>query len=325
MSVVCGPEVCAVVSSYAWGAAPVAAKPLQTVATDTSGAHGEGSGGGASSGTCHQSNLCDAWINAFSWSGAVVLGWYASQVTLLRRKHLNWENPFEKKSLCYDFFFNNSPTLRTKVANSIPYNDDISKQTFSPDVTFNRYPMSPVTISNDEVPNGSAAVKNAENEFKDVLRSIENKLGILAIDNGELQEGLAMLQSSAQRNYAPALFNLAVCYEKGLAVKKDEIMAMELYRAAAVKNHAGAMYNLAVFYGQGRGGLARDMTTAKELMHVAAAQGSEEAVSALKLFEKPKLGSKVDAAKPKLSPTESFLTMIGCDEKAKLNECVLLY
>lgn len=145
-------------------------------------------------------------------------------MTLLRRKHLTWENPFEKKSICYDFFFNNTPNLRTKVTNSIPY-DDISKQAFSPDTTFHRYPISPVTISNDVVPNGSEAVKKAENEFKDVLRSIENKLGILAIDNGELQEGLAMLQSSAQRNYAPALFNLAVCYEKGLAVKKDEIMA----------------------------------------------------------------------------------------------------
>lgn len=101
--------------------------------------------------------------------------------------------------------------------------------------------------------------------------------------------------------------------------------AMELYRAAAVKNHANAMYNLAVFYGQGRGGLARDIITAKELMHVAAAQGSEEAISALKLFEKQKLSSKVDVVKPKLSSTESFLTMIGCDEKTKLNDCVLLY
>lgn len=57
---------------------------------------------------------------------------------------------------------------------------------------------------------------------------------------------------------------------------------MELYRLAAAQQHPGALYNLGIYYGQGRGGLTRDTATAKRLLRLAAVQGHQEAVTALK-------------------------------------------
>lgn len=57
---------------------------------------------------------------------------------------------------------------------------------------------------------------------------------------------------------------------------------MELYRLAAVQQHPGALYNLGIYYGQGRGGLTRDTGTAKRLLRLAAVQGQQDAITALK-------------------------------------------
>lgn len=57
---------------------------------------------------------------------------------------------------------------------------------------------------------------------------------------------------------------------------------MELYRSAAALEHPGALYNLGIYYGQGRGGLTRDIGTATRLLKLAAVQGQQDAVNALK-------------------------------------------
>lgn len=60
---------------------------------------------------------------------------------------------------------------------------------------------------------------------------------------------------------------------------------MELFRSAAVLEHPGALYNLGIYYGQGRGGLTRDIKTASRLLKLAAVQGQEDAVNALKSLD----------------------------------------
>lgn len=148
-------------------------------------------------------NLCNEHYSF--QSGALVLGWYASQLTCLRRK---WERPFDKSIIYHDLDVSAGQTLCKLDINSI------RDAVYAP-------PLANISNDLDDSPSSSS---NAEKDFKDMLRSIENKLGIIAIDGGKLEEGLDMLQSSAQKNYAPAIFNLAVCYEKGLGVTKDEKM-----------------------------------------------------------------------------------------------------
>lgn len=92
---------------------------------------------------------------------------------------------------------------------------------------------------------------------------------------------------------------------------------MELYRSAAALQHPGALYNLGIYYGQGRGGLSRDRATAIRLFRLAAVQGQQDAITALKSLEEPPTPPENDLdawtkqfSDPKLSniiPTHSAL------------------
>ncbi|XP_073966983.1 uncharacterized protein [Choristoneura fumiferana] len=146
--------------------------------------------------------------------------------------------------------------------------------------------------SSSGVSTSTTGPDSSENDLGDVLNSIENKLGLAAIENGHHQDGLNLLRSAANRNHAPAQYNLGLCYEMGLGVDADEKMAMELYRSAAAREHPAALYNLGIYYGQGRGGLTRDIVTATRLLRLAAVQGQQDAIKALKELD-------VDTSEPK--------------------------
>ncbi len=58
--------------------------------------------------------------------------------------------------------------------------------------------------------------------------------------------GIKMYKKAANGNYAPALFNLGYCYEKGSGVKKDEKRAHELYNRAAALGDTDAALRLGI-------------------------------------------------------------------------------
>lgn len=60
---------------------------------------------------------------------------------------------------------------------------------------------------------------------------------------------------------------------------------MEFYRSAAALEHPGALYNLGIYYGQGRGGLQCNLDTATRLLRLAAVQGQQDAIQALKALD----------------------------------------
>lgn len=230
-----------------------------------------------------------SWIGAITWSSALVFGWYTSQLIHFSFK----KQDIEKKR---NGFHKNRFLLEC-----LPFLASIGKRDLKPlniqsqfeDPLFNNPPIVHL-ISNDQNeecdPNSSTTTctsssQKSENDLGEVLNSIENKLGLAAIESGQHQDGLNLLRSAAHRNHAPALYNLGLCYELGLGVVVNEKMAMELYRSAAALKHPGALYNLGIYYGQGRGGLAKDRATAIRLLRLAAIQGQEAAVTALKSIE----------------------------------------
>ena len=68
------------------------------------------------------------------------------------------------------------------------------------------------------------------------------------------EEAARWFDIAAKKGVVPAQFRLATLYEKGLGVKKDLVVARDLYRAAADKGHGKAMHNLAVLYAEGADG-----------------------------------------------------------------------
>ncbi|CAK1593850.1 unnamed protein product [Parnassius mnemosyne] len=226
-----------------------------------------------------------SWIGAITWSSALVIGWYTSQLIHLKLKYKH-----------------NTSLKRCQPTNCLlstlhPYIDYFSKSAVSLNSSkaiekaIANIPLQVHLISNEhkevnEKPASSCnSSSSTDDELGDVLNSIENRLGLAAIENGQHQDGLNLLRSAANRNHAPALFNLGLCYEMGLGVSIDEKIAMDLYRLAAAQQHPGALYNLGIYYGQGRGGLARDTATAKRLLRLAAVQGQQDAIKALKGLE----------------------------------------
>ncbi|KPJ10792.1 Chitin synthase regulatory factor 2 [Papilio machaon] len=226
-------------------------------------------------------DLNRTWIGAITWSSALVIGWYTSQLIHLKLKYKCRDD----KKNCYP--------VNCLLSSLHPYIDYISKSAVGLNSSrkieqaIASVPIHVHLLSNENKTeekastSGSNSSTSSSDELGEVLNSIENRLGLAAIENGQHQDGLNLLRSAANRNHAPALFNLGLCYEMGMGVAIDEKMAMELYRMAATQQHPGALYNLGIYYGQGRGGLTRDTATAKRLLRLAAVQGQQDAIKAL--------------------------------------------
>jgi len=79
------------------------------------------------------------------------------------------------------------------------------------------------------------------------------------------------LAMAAARGHDGAQFHLAVSFQKGRGVAKNQAAAFYLYRQAAAQNHATAQYNLAVLYSNGSG-VKRDYEAALALLLIARRQ-----------------------------------------------------
>ncbi|XP_072933432.1 uncharacterized protein [Epargyreus clarus] len=233
-------------------------------------------------------HLNRTWIGAITWSSALLLGCvYHSQLLHLKLKCTK-ENS-KKYTSCllttlhpYVQFINKNANALNPIWNI----DDSPKPILSPIVHLVTNEQNGVKI--ERAAGGSVSssgTDSSRDDLGEVLNSIENRLGLAAIENGQHQDGLNLLRSAANRNHPPALYNLGLCYENGLGVTIDEKMAMELYRSAAALQHPGALYNLGIYYGQGRGGLTQDTVTATRLLRLAAVQGQQDAIDALKTLD----------------------------------------
>ena len=77
---------------------------------------------------------------------------------------------------------------------------------------------------------------------------------------------------AAEQGDVDAQYNLAVCYENGTGVERDEQKAVEWYKKAAEQGDARAQFNLALCYKNGIG-VEKDEQKAVEWYKEAAEQG----------------------------------------------------
>jgi tetratricopeptide (TPR) repeat protein len=94
-----------------------------------------------------------------------------------------------------------------------------------------------------------------------------------------------LLQLAAAYNDRRAQNNLGFMYEFGLGTTKDETTAVIYYQLSAEQGYAAAQYNLARMYQTGRGGLKKNLDTAKLWYRKAAGQGDSDAIYALSKFK----------------------------------------
>ena len=97
-----------------------------------------------------------------------------------------------------------------------------------------------------------------------------------AYTRGDYETALRILQPLAEQGDANAQFNLALMYNKGDGVLRDNAEAVKWYRKAADQGYAAAQFNLALMYEKSPG-IPRDYAEANRLYRAAADEGLADA------------------------------------------------
>jgi TPR repeat protein len=105
----------------------------------------------------------------------------------------------------------------------------------------------------------------------------------LMYDNGEGvlkddTEAARWYRLAADQGYAKAQHNLGVMHDNGEGVVKDNREAARLFRLSAEQGYSAAQYNLGVKYSEGEGVL-KDIITAHMWWNIASANGDDAAPS----------------------------------------------
>jgi len=113
-----------------------------------------------------------------------------------------------------------------------------------------------------------------------------------AMENANFQAGIKAYQANnlplaykefltaAKDGHADSQFNVALMYEQGIGVSKDEKEAVVWYGKSAAHGNAAAQFNLGVLYENGRG-TKIDYVKANELYRKASVQGDPLAIGNL--------------------------------------------
>ena len=100
--------------------------------------------------------------------------------------------------------------------------------------------------------------------------------GLELYDSGDFTKAFEMLDKLAQEGNSQAQQALGVMYENGQGVKKDEALAMGLYRQAAAKNNESAQYLLGTIL-ERKAGLTNNQSEALKWYRAAATNGHPSA------------------------------------------------
>ena len=104
--------------------------------------------------------------------------------------------------------------------------------------------------------------------------------GIVAYQANDLPLAYTAFLAAAKDGHADSQFNVALMYEKGIGVGKDEKEAVVWYGRSASQGNAGAQFNLGVLYEHGRGTKV-DFAKANEWYRKASVQGDALAIGNL--------------------------------------------
>ena len=69
----------------------------------------------------------------------------------------------------------------------------------------------------------------------------------------DVVEAMKWFRKAAEQNFAPAQYEMGICFANGQGVEKDTVEAVKWYLRAAGQNLAVAQYNLGVCYRDGQG------------------------------------------------------------------------
>lgn len=117
--------------------------------------------------------------------------------------------------------------------------------------------------------------------------------GVAAYEAGNVPLAVKEFRTAAEAGDANCQYNLALMYERGIGVGKDEKEAVVWYRKSAEQGNSNAQFNLGVLYENGRG-TAVDFAEANRWYRKAAVQGDALAIGNLGMLYLRGDGVKAD-------------------------------
>jgi TPR repeat protein len=117
--------------------------------------------------------------------------------------------------------------------------------------------------------------------------------GIAAYQANNLPLAYKEFRAAAETGHMDSQFNLALMYQNGIGIAKDEKEAVVWYRKAAEQGSAFAQYNVAVLYENGQG-TAVDFAQANKWYRKASVQGDALAIGNLGMLYVRGQGVKVN-------------------------------
>ena len=117
--------------------------------------------------------------------------------------------------------------------------------------------------------------------------------GVAAYEAGNVALAFKEFRAAAEKGDADCQYNLALMYEKGIGVAKDEKEAVVWYRKSAEQGNSNAQFNLGVLYENGRG-CPVDFAQANQWYRKASVQGDALAIGNLGMLYLRGDGVKVD-------------------------------
>jgi len=256
----------------------------------------------------HHCKFQKNFIDALTWSSALICGWYTSQILCMRRRHLQqgWNGQCKYAKILMQPSHAFHSTVLSHWAQAAPekehqayiwqYNEDNHK--FCSHADF--YKDTPLEqVKNDHFKNGDKIGAKKEDiapkKFDDavhnllhILGDIEFQLGVASVHSDRYDLAVSHFKLATSHSHASAAFNLGICYEEGIGVEKNLKMALECYMIASTLGHAKALYNVGVFHAHGLANLPKNRKAARQYFKEAAKLGSSEANKAL--GNSPKIG-----------------------------------
>jgi TPR repeat protein len=117
--------------------------------------------------------------------------------------------------------------------------------------------------------------------------------GVAAYQAGNLPLAYQEFRACAEAGEADCQFNVALMYEKGIGVTRDEKAAVAWYRKSASQGNSNAQFNLGVLYENGRG-TPVDFSQANQWYRKASVQGDALAIGNLGMLYLRGDGVKAD-------------------------------
>ncbi|XP_076446795.1 uncharacterized protein LOC143284067 [Babylonia areolata] len=231
-------------------------------------------------------------LEAVTWGAAMVFGLHMSRKPQLQDFFETWKDPDKRQhwwNVLLRVAFSMPPGESVSVSRSItqgPLPQKQDAETKSVDSPRKAQEKVPETVVPE--PEDKKTLSDVMQEFEASCQNytaVANSVsGVLAVEQGKFMTAVEHLQMASRLGHAPAYFNLAVCYETGLGMKKDLEQAAVYYQMGADVGHTQSIFNLALMTLRGEGGIAKDRAKAIQLLTKAAHKGLAQAQTYLGMY-----------------------------------------